>query len=334
MMKVILMAGGAGFIGSNFIKYFLRRNKTYIIVNIDKLTYGANLESLREIEDSPRYHFVKGDICNQELVNYILKRYKPDYIINCAGESNSSRSLEHPGLFTQTNVMGTLTLLEGMRFAWNRKSNSSGRFIQVSTDEVYGENRDNTFFSEESPLVPGNPFAASKAAADMLVQCYNKSYGMPTMIARCCNAYGPYQHIENIVPGCIMSALNDKSISIPDSRLSMEWMHVLDLSVALIRTMFYGKPGEIYNIGSGEEASHADLAHEVLRLMGKSEDMLKLPPAKADPVRRYALNSYKARSNLNWSSKYSLEEGLKDTIRWYKSNRNWWDMGTGTLSHS
>lgn len=318
MMKVILVAGGSGFIGSNFIKYFLRRNKAFIIVNIDKLTYGSNPESLNDLEDSPRYHFVKGDICNQELVNYIVKRYKPDFIINCAGETHENRSLEHPGLFSQTNIMGTLTLLEAARQVWSKKNFSGNRFIQMSTDQVYGENRSSDFYSEEASLAPTNPYAASKAAADMLVQSYWTSYSLPAITARCCSVYGPGQHKDKFIPACINSALQDKPIPLyRGGELTREWIHVLDLSVALIRTIFYGKSGEIYNIGSGEEATNLTVARKILKILGKPEEAISSQESSFRFDSRYGLNSYKVRNALSWSSKYSLDDGLKDTVRWY-----------------
>lgn len=325
-MKVLLVTGGAGFIGSNFVKYFLRRNKNFIVVNIDKLTYAGNMNSLREIEESPRHHFIKGDICNYELVNYVMKKYRPDCIINFAAESHVDRSIDRPSIFAETNVMGTLTLLEGARYIWSKRNFIGTRFIQISTDEVYGSiNNDKDYFLEESNLLPNSPYSASKASADMFVRSYVKTYGLPAMITRCCNNYGPYQNIEKLLPKCITNALEDRSIPLyGDGTNVREWIHVLDHCIAIIRVLFYGKPGEIYNIGSGEEMSNLNLVRNILKIMGKPEELIKMVDDRPGHDKRYALNSYKIRNNLNWSNKYSLDDGLKETIEWYKSNKEWW----------
>jgi len=326
-MKVIFVTGGAGFIGSTFIKYFLRRNKNFLIVNMDKLTYAASIENLREMESSPRHHFVKGDICNQDLVNYIVKRYRPDYIINFAAETHVDRSINNPSVFVQSNVMGTLTLLEAARYHWGKSDINNYRFIQVSTDEVYGSlQNDEDYFMEESNLEPNSPYSASKAGADMLVRSFSKTYNMPTIITRCCNNYGPYQYNEKFIPMCITNALQDKPISIyGDGGNKREWINVIDHCIAIIRVMFYGKPGEIYNVGTGEEASNLDIAKRILSMTGKREDAFEMVEDRLAHDRRYALNSYKIRNNLSWSSKVSLEEGLKDTVKWYKENKGWWE---------
>ncbi|MFZ5988994.1 MAG: dTDP-glucose 4,6-dehydratase [Bacillota bacterium] len=327
-MRVILITGGAGFIGSNFIRYFLRRNKDFVIVNIDNLNYASNLNNLKDVERSPRYHFVKGSICNHELVNYVIKRHRPDYIINLAAESDSDRSVNSPLVFSQTNILGTLTLLESARYFWGKHKFEGNRFIHVSTDEVYGGTTSKEeFFTEESALLPGNPYSASKASADLLVRSFYKTYGFPSIITRCCENFGPYQHIERLIPYCIKNALQDKPILLnEDSSDTREWIHVLDHCVALIRAMFYGKTGEIYNIGSGNEMSNFDVARKVLMLMGKPEDAVTI--SKDTPIhdKRCALNSYKLRNNLNWGTKFNIEDGLKDTIYWYKANPDWWEQ--------
>ncbi|MCX7842424.1 MAG: dTDP-glucose 4,6-dehydratase [Clostridia bacterium] len=325
-MRVILITGGAGFIGSYFAKYFLRRNKNFIIVNIDKLTDKSSIENLRELEDNPRHHFVKGDIRNQELVNYILKRYRPDFIINFAAESNVDRSFIHPSLFTETNVIGTQTLLEGARYIWAKNNFRGNCFVQVSTDEVYGENTGDDYFTEESRVLPNNPYAASKAAADMISRSYFISYGMPVVITRSCNNYGPNQGLEKFIPKCITNVLQEKPIPIyGDGSSIREWIYVQDHCIAIIRALFYGKPGEIYNIGTGEEIRNIELARGILRLCGRSEDFFQQVEDRPSHDKRYGLNSYKARNNLNWSSKIRLEDGLKLTMQWYRNNREWWE---------
>lgn len=326
MMKVLLVTGGAGFIGSNFVRYFLKRNKNFIVVNIDKLTYAGNLSNLKEIENSPRHHFIKGDICNFELVNYVFKKHKPDYIINFAAESHVDRSINHPSLFGETNIMGTLTLLEAARNIWSRHGFSGNKFLQVSTDEVYGsiENTRDVFV-EESNLQPNSPYSASKASADMMARSYYKTFGLPVIITRCCNNYGPYQHVEKFIPTCIANAMQDKPIPLyGDGSNIREWIHVTDHSIALIRALFYGKPGEIYNIGSGEELSNLEMARKILKALNKPEDLIKKIGDRPGHDWRYALNSYKIRNNLGWSSKMKLEDGIKETAQWYKNNSSLW----------
>ena len=325
-MKIILVTGGAGFIGSNFVKYFLRRNKNFIIVNIDKLTYAGSMNNLKEIEDNPRHHFIKGDICNRDLVNYVLKRYRPDYIINFAAESHVDRSIENPLLFIETNVLGTMTLLEGARYIWNKRGNAGNRFIQISTDEVYGSiDNKSEFFYEESQLLPNSPYSASKASADLMVRSFSKTYDFPVMITRCCNNYGPNQNTEKFIPKCITNALNDKPIPIyGDGSNVREWIHVIDHNIAIIRVLFYGKPGEIYNIGTGNEFTNIEIAKRIIKHLGKSEELLTTVKDRLGHDMRYALNSYKIRNNLSWSNKYNFDEGLKETIRWYIDNQDWW----------
>lgn len=326
-MKVIFVTGGAGFIGSYFIKYFLRRNKNFIIVNMDKLTYAGNLKNLTEVEDSPRYHFIKGDICNQEFVNYILKRYRPDYIINFAAETGIERSIEHPLLCTQTNIIGTLTLLEGARYIWSKKNFAGNRFIQVSTDEVYGYcDNSSDFFTEESSLSPDNLYSVSKTSADMMALTFFNTHGLPSIVTRCCSTYGPFQHKEKFIPARIVDTLEGRQSNMErNSYIRREWIHVQDHCIAIIRTMFYGKPGEIYNIGTGEEHSEVELEGKILRLLGKTDEPAELPEIKTAWDKRNALNSYKIKNNLKWSNKFTLEEGLKDTINWYKTNRDFWE---------
>ncbi|RCX16878.1 dTDP-glucose 4,6-dehydratase [Anaerobacterium chartisolvens] len=324
-MKVLLVTGGAGFIGSNFITYFLKRNKNYILVNIDKLTYAGNINNLRSIENNPRYHFIKGDICNYELVNYVFRKYKPDHIINFAAESHVDRSISHPSVFVSTNILGTMTLLEGARHLWGRHGFQGNRFLQVSTDEVYGSlDNSNDYFLEESNLDPSSPYSASKAGADLMVGAFAKTYGLPVIITRCCNNYGPYQYSEKFIPTCVLNALQDNSIPIyGDGTNVREWIHVQDHCIAIIRALFYGKPGQIYNIGTGEEVSNLEMAARILKILDKPQELIRMVKDRPGHDKRYALNSYKIKSNLNWSSKIKLEDGLTDCVRWYKSNPDW-----------
>lgn len=326
-MQVLLVTGGAGFIGSNFIKYFIRRNKNFIVVNIDKLTYAGNINNLRELEDSPRYHFIKGDICNDELVNYVFRKYRPDFIVNFAAESHVDRSIHHPSIFVGSNIMGTLTLLEGAKHVWSKHKFRGNRFLQISTDEVYGSIDSGTDYSrEEDVLLPNSPYSASKSGADMMVRAFHQTYGLPAIITRCCNNYGPFQNAEKFIPKCITNALRDEPLPVyGDGKNTREWIHVQDHSIAVIRALFYGTPGEIYNIGTGEEVSNVEMAGKILKNLNKSKDLIKYVDDRPGHDLRYALNSAKARKTLKWSPKYNLEEGLRETIRWYKENRSWWE---------
>lgn len=329
-MKVLLVTGGAGFIGSNFINYFLRRNKSYIIVNFDNLTSEGNINNLRELERSPRYHFVKGSICNKDLVNYVIKRHCPDYIINFASETNVQKSLANPMPFFETNVLGTLTLLESSRYFWSKHNYEGNCFVQVSTDEVYGYNSNGDYFTEDSVLNPENPFSVSKASSDLLVKSFYDNYGFPAIISRCCSCYGPYQQITSFIPSCIRNAIENNQILINDenSNNKREWIHVLDHCTALIKILFFGKYGETYNISSGVNASNIELARKILKILGKPEDRIDTTIKEDTQIKQHSVNSYKIRNNLNWSHKFNLEDGILETIRWYKENRDWWESNT------
>lgn len=321
----MLVTGGSGFVGSNFIKYFFRRNKSYIIINFDNLTHSQGVSNLREIVRSPRYHFVKGSILNQDLVNYVIKRHRPDYIINFACDTNSKRSLINPVPLFETNVMGTLTLLESARYFWSKHNYEGNRFIQVSTTEVYGYNNDkDNYFSEDSNIMPQNPYAVSKASSDMLVKSFVKNFNFPALISRCCNIYGSYQYIEEFIPSCIKNIMENKTVCLnEENNIHREWLHVLDHCTALIRVLFYGKIGEVYNIGSGIEYSDREIANKILKILGQSQIQLELNENKAPEVHR-TVNSYKIRTNLGWGHKYNIDDGLIETVRWYIQNKNWW----------
>lgn len=327
-MNVILVTGGAGFIGSNFIRYFLRRNKNFMLINIDKLTYAGNLSNLDDLENSPRYHFIKGDICNHDLVSYAFRKFRPDFVVNFAAESHVDRSILHPSVFAETNLMGTLTLLECARSLWSKRSIRSNRFIQISTDEVYGSiNNSTDYFMEDTALAPNSPYSATKASADLMVRAYCKTYGLPAIITRCCNNYGPYQNSEKFIPTCITNALRDKPIPIYGNGTNVrEWIHVLDHCTAIIRVLFYGRPEEIYNIGSGEETTNIELAKRILNILGKPDDLIHMVADRPGHDKRYALNSYKVRGATGWTKKYSLTDGLHDTVSWYRENRSWWEL--------
>ncbi|AEV68071.1 dTDP-glucose 4,6-dehydratase [Acetivibrio clariflavus] len=324
-MKVLLVTGGSGFVGSNFINYFFRRNKNYIIINLDNLTHSQNINNLKEFEKSPRYHFVKGSILNQDLVNYVIKRHRPDYIINFACETNVNKSLTNPASVFETNVLGTLTLLESAKYFWSKHNYEGNRFIQVSTTEVYGSNSDaDNYFNEESNISPQNPYAISKASSDMLVKSFVTHFNFPAIISRCCKNYGPYQYLEEFIPSCIKSAIENKTIALSEeNNKHREWLYVLDHCTALVRILFYGKIGEIYNIGSGTEYTDMEIANKILKILGKPEIKLESDNSKIPEV-HHAVNSYKIRNNLSWGHKYNMDNGLFETVHWYILNKSWW----------
>ena len=321
-MKVILVTGGAGFIGSNFLKYFLQRYKDYLVINYDKLTYAGNLLNIRELEGSPNYYFEQGDICDSIYVNEMIKKYDPDYVINFAAESHVDRSIDNPLLFGQTNVMGTMNLLECLRKKWEKVDFVHRRFLQISTDEVYGSiDNDRDLFSEESNLMPNSPYSASKAGADLLVRAYSRTYGLPVIITRCCNNYGYNQNKEKFIPTCIFKALNNQPIPIyGDGTNRREWIHVLDHCAAIAKALFLGKTGEVYNIGSGEEVSNIEMAKMILRHLDKDSNALINVSDRPGHDWRYALDSFKIQNELDWSCSFRLREGIADTIKWYEDN--------------
>lgn len=326
-MNVLLVTGGAGFIGCNFIKYFLKNHKNFLVVNYDKLTYAGNLQSLKEISNNPRYVFVKGDICDFETFNKTLYKYKPNYVINFAAESHVDNSINGPLIFGQTNVIGTLNLLQCVKEFWDKNDYENKRFLQVSTDEVYGsiDNYDD-LFTENSDLLPNSPYSASKAGGDLLVRAFYKTYGLPVIITRCCNNYGAYQFKEKFIPTCISKALSNKPIPIyGDGSNIREWIHVLDHCSAIDKALFSGKPGEVYNIGSGEELSNIIMAGIILNTLEKPKDLIEKVDDRLGHDKRYALDSSKIKQELNWSCKYKLNYGIIRTILWYRKNRWWWD---------
>jgi len=326
-MKVLLVTGGAGFIGSNFIKYFMNSYKDFTVINYDKLTYAGNLENLRDVEKLPGYYFVHGDICDREQFSTTLDQYNPDYIINFAAESHVDRSIDGPSVFGQTNFLGTLNLLECVQNFWSKSSYIGKRFLQISTDEVYGSIENSwDYFTENSQLMPNSPYSSTKAGADLLVRSYVKTYGLPAVITRCCNNYGPYQYKEKFIPTCISKALNDQPIPIyGDGTNVREWIHVTDHCTAIIKALFSGTQGEIYNIGSGEEVSNIEMARMILTILGKSQDSIIKVNDRLGHDKRYALSSSKAKKDLSWSCNNKLSDGLLETVLWYKDNQSWWD---------
>ncbi len=313
----LLITGGAGFIGSNFIRHMIQQHPDWDITNLDKLTYAGNLENLKEVEQSPRYRFIKGDVADRELVDRLLQE-KFDAIINFAAESHVDRSILDASPFLETNIRGTQVLLEGAR------KYGIKRFIQVSTDEVYGS-IENGSFTERSQLHPSNPYAASKAAADLLCLAYHKTYGTSVIITRCSNNFGPYQFPEKFIPLVITNAIEDKPIPVYGDGLNVrDWVFVLDHCRALEAVLEKGKEGEVYNIGAGNEMTNLTLVHTLLKLLGKPESLIQFVTDRPGHDRRYSLDNSKIRSELGWKPIYSFDDALAFTVSWYLNNTAWW----------
>lgn len=314
-MKKMLITGGAGFIGSNFIHYILSKYNDYQVINLDKLTYAANLENLKDIEDNKNYKFIHGDIADKEFIFKLFENEKFDIVINFAAESHVDNSILNPQIFTITNILGTQVLLDACR-KYNIK-----RFHQVSTDEVYGElplDDKSILFTEKTPLNPSSPYSASKASADMLVKSYYRTYSLPITISRCSNNYGPYQHLEKLIPLMISKAINNDNLPVYGNGLNVrDWLHVYDHCTAIDLIIHEGKIGEIYNIGGNNEKSNIDVVKIILKELGKSEKLIKYVNDRPGHDLRYAIDSTKIKTTLNWKPVYSFEKGILDTIKWY-----------------
>jgi len=313
----LLVTGGAGFIGSNFIRHILKEHPDWEITNLDKLTYAGNLENLKDIEDNPRYRFAKGDITDRELISNIL-RNRFDAIINFAAESHVDRSILDASPFIETNIKGTQILLEGAR------QYNVARFVQVSTDEVYGSTEKGKF-NEKSPLAPNSPYSASKTAADLLCHAYWKSYQFPIVITRSSNNLGPFQFPEKLIPLAITNVLENKPIPVYGDGLNVrDWIYVGDHCRALDTVLQKGKPGEVYNIAANEEKTNLELIHRLLDIMGKSRELITFVADRPGHDRRYALDMTKISTALGWKPAYSFEKALSATVDWYIKNEAWW----------
>ncbi|HHW03159.1 MAG TPA: dTDP-glucose 4,6-dehydratase [Thermoanaerobacterales bacterium] len=315
----ILVTGGAGFIGSNFIRYMLKQHEDYKIINLDKLTYAGNLENLKDVEDNPNYIFINGDITDKNLVESLFFSYDINYVINFAAESHVDRSIEDPQIFLKTNVIGTQVLLDA-----SKKVNVK-KFLQVSTDEVYGSLGPTGYFTEQSPLSPNSPYSASKASADLLVKAYAHTYGLRVNITRCSNNYGPHQFPEKLIPLMIINAMNDKDLPVYGDGLNIrDWIYVEDHCRAIDMILHHGTVGEIYNIGGNNEKTNIDIVKYILKEIGKPESLIKYVKDRPGHDRRYAIDSTKMQEELGWKPLYSFEEGMKKTIKWYLDNKGWW----------
>lgn len=316
----ILVTGGAGFIGSNFVNYMVRTYPNYNILNLDALTYAGNLENLKESEGEANYRFVKGDIADRDLINSLFETENLDVVVNFAAESHVDRSITNPDVFVTTNIQGTQVLLDAAR------KHEVKKFLQVSTDEVYGSLGAEGYFTETTPLDPNSPYSASKAGADMLVKAYHETYGLPTNITRCSNNYGPFHFPEKLIPLMIINALNDKPLPVYGDGLNVrDWLHVEDHCRAIDLVLHKGKVGEVYNVGGHNEKTNIEVVKEILKQLNKPETLIKYVEDRLGHDRRYAIDPTKLQSELGWEPIYNFETGLKDTVQWYLDNKSWWE---------
>ncbi|MGI6447911.1 MAG: dTDP-glucose 4,6-dehydratase [Methanobrevibacter boviskoreani] len=315
-MTTVLVTGGAGFIGSNFLRYMVNKYPNYDFINLDALTYCGNLENLKDIEDKDNYSFVKGNVCDTELVNGIVENV--DYIVHFAAESHVDRSIEDPGIFIKSNILGTQTLLDAS------KKNDIRKFLQVSTDEVYGSLGPEGYFTEQTPLQANSPYSASKAGADLMVRAYHNTFDLPVNITRCSNNYGPYQFPEKLIPLMISNAIENKELPVyGDGKNIRDWLHVYDHCTGIDLVLHKGKAGEVYNIGGHNERANIDIVKLILKELDKPESLIKFVSDRLGHDRRYAIDSSKIRRDLGWKPKYTFEEGIIETIHWYLDNQDW-----------
>ena len=312
----ILVTGGAGFIGSNFVRYLLENYPDYSIVNLDKLTYAGNLDNLAGLDANRQHRFVRGDIADPVLIDHLAQEV--DAVIHFAAETHVDRSIVNADAFIQTNVYGTYVLLEASRKYQHQ------RFIHISTDEVYGSRLEG-FFKETDPLSPSSPYSASKASSDLLVASYYKTYGLPAVITRCSNNYGPFQFPEKLIPLMITHALEEKPLPIYGDGLNVrDWLHVADHCRAIDRIFHDGKPGEIYNIGGQGDKNNLEVVHLILEILNKPKSLIQYVKDRPGHDRRYAIDPEKIQKELDWAPTHSFEKSLEETVNWYQKQREWW----------
>ena len=315
-MANILVTGGAGFIGSNFVRYMVEKYSEYHIINLDALTYCGNLENLKDIEDKDNYTFVKGDIRDKAIVDELVE--KSDYVINFAAESHVDRSIADPEIFIKSNVLGTQVLLNAA------KEHGVEKYIQISTDEVYGTLGKTGYFTEDTPLQPNSPYSASKAGGDLIARAYYETFGLPVNITRCSNNYGPYQFPEKLIPLMISNALEDKKLPVyGDGKNVRDWLHVHDHCSAIDLVLHEAKPGEVYNIGGNNEKQNIEIVKLILGELGKDESLIEFVTDRLGHDRRYAIDSTKIQEELSWKPEYTFEVGIRKTIQWYLDNQDW-----------
>lgn len=320
-MKIVV-TGGAGFIGGNFV-YYLLKNSSDKVICYDKLTYAGNLETLKDAQANPNFKFIRGDISNRDEVYKLFEDEKPDVVVNFAAESHVDRSIEDPELFLRTNIIGTSILLDAC------KKFGIKRFHQVSTDEVYGDlplDRPDLFFTEQTNLHTSSPYSASKAAADLLVQAYQRTYNIPATISRCSNNYGPYHFPEKLIPLMIINALNDKKLPVYGVGANVrDWLYVEDHCSAIDLILRKGTVGEVYNIGGHNERTNLDVVKTILKILGKSENLIEFVTDRKGHDLRYAIDPAKIESELGWTPQTKFDDGIKKTVDWYLANRDWWE---------
>ena len=318
-MKVLL-TGGAGFIGSNLVRLILAERPGWRVVNLDRLTYAGNAENLADLAGDARYRFVRGDICDGALVSRLLEEEGIEAVMHLAAESHVDRSILAPSAFVDTNVRGTQVLLDAARGGTVR------RFLHVSTDEVYGSLGPTGLFTEESPIAPSSPYSASKASSDLLALAYAHTFGLPVVVTRCSNNYGPYQFPEKLIPLMIANAIRDLPLPVyGDGKNVRDWIHVEDHCRGLMAALEGGRPGQVYNFGASSERRNIDIVHLVLELLGKPRSLVQYVKDRPGHDRRYAIDASKATRELGWSPRHRFEEALAGTVAWYQQNRPWWE---------
>ncbi len=327
MKKALLITGGCGFIGSNFIRLMRRTHPELELINLDNLSYSGNPDNLRALKNDTYYRFVHGDITDEALVRSLLQENHVQALVHFAAESHVDRSISGPKVFVQTNIIGTHILLDSAMQYWTDtlSGEPSFRFVHISTDEIYGTLGEDGSFSEESPFRPNSPYAATKAAADLLVRAYFETYGLPTLIVRPSNNYGPYQFPEKFIPLMITNLMEDKPVPVYGKGLNVrDWIFVMDTCRAVDLVMHQGKPGEAYNVGGETEKRNIDVARGLLALLGKEESYLTFVADRPGHDLRYALNNKKIKNKLGWKPMVAFQEGMEQTVAWYQENKWWW----------
>jgi dTDP-glucose 4,6-dehydratase len=336
-MKTYLVTGGAGFIGSNFVLYMLKKYNDVKIINLDKLTYAGNLENLKDVQDNPNHIFVQGDICDKELVTGLFEKYDIDYVVNFAAESHVDRSIKEPEIFASTNVLGTVNLLNCAKNAWKRENGwkEGVRYHQVSTDEVYGSLGETGYFMETTPLDPHSPYSSSKAGADFMVKAYFDTYNMPVTITRCSNNYGPYHFPEKLIPLLINNCLNHKDLPVYGNGLNIrDWLYVEDHCKAIDMVVRDGRVGEVYNVGGHNERTNIQIVKTVVAYVhdnvdaSVTEELIKYVEDRKGHDRRYGIAPDKIKEELGWHPETTFEVGIVKTIQWYLDNREWMEHVT------
>lgn len=328
----VLVTGGAGFIGSNFVKHMLKEHPNYNIINLDALTYAGNLENLEDIKDNEKYTFIKADVRDKAKIEEVFKEYDINAVVNFAAESHVDRSIEEPEIFLTTNVIGTQVLLDTAKGFWKvnpedkycREYKDGVNFLQVSTDEVYGDLEVTGLFTEDMPLLPNNPYSASKASADLMVRAYHETFGMPINMTRCSNNYGAYQFPEKLIPLMINNCLKGNYLPVyGDGMQIRDWLHVSDHCSAIDTVLHKGLDGEVYNVGGNNEKANIDIVKLIIGALEKSQDLIKYVKDRPGHDKRYAIDNTKITTQLGWEPAYTFEEGMKETIQWYLDNTQW-----------